>query len=145
MLFGQLRKLCSMKKYILIYMMLNLIFILFQIRYFVLACTHNATTLFKITFVLSVLIYVAALAIFIKHNDQSWNGFIIVQSTIISFTMIIIILIAVGVDINLGIFYFTSFPIIIIGVIGFYKNRDKINISFILWGVFSLVWASNLY
>lgn len=68
-----------------------------------------------------------------------------VQIILILLTMMIIVLITFGIDINLGVFYFTSLPIIMIGVLGFYKNRNKTNISFILWGVFSFVWANNLY
>ncbi|MCI9598268.1 MAG: hypothetical protein HFE75_13420 [Firmicutes bacterium] len=135
-----------MRKGINIIILVNLMFIIAQLRYFSLAIPHAQTHLFMVGFIVSMALYAVSLVIFIKfYNTTNWGKIELIALINVILSMTCIAFLGNGMDIHMGLIGYMGIASILLGGIGIGKNRSKISLSFVVWGFFIFGWTDNWY
>ena len=137
-----------MKKFIIVAILINLILIISQIKLAIWMNNDGWDMWFMVLFLIDIIIYIFAVKLFINSHICSWDWIKRSQIIIVALSIIRILMINFEVYIPLDlldILNYTCYINIILGIIGFIKTRDKIHLSFILWGFYTIIWMISLY
>ncbi|MCB6992685.1 hypothetical protein LI177_04190 [bacterium 210820-DFI.6.37] len=134
-----------MHKVKFITLLINAIFLIDQLRFFHVANENAPTDRFAFGFILCGILYAVALWIFCRFHTNTWKKLEILSGVIVLISMTLISLIANGIDVSMPAAGNIGYIILILGIIGYFKNRDKTYVSFIFWGIFVLLWTANWY
>lgn len=136
---------CSMNKFIISTLMISFIFWACQVRYFLIANKTAPTSLFAAGFLVCVLLYLIAFFLFIKFQNQLWTNIEVISVIVVLISMLLLSLTAAGIDVSMRIIEVTGYISVLLGIIGACKNKHKVDVTFIIWGVFILIWVTNWY
>lgn len=135
-----------MRKGITIIILVNLIFIIAQLRYFSLAIPYAQTHLFMEGFIVDMALYAISLVIFIKFYDTTnWGKVELIAVINIILSMACVVLLGNGMDVHMGLIGYMGIASILLGGIGIGKDGCKISLSFVVWGFFIFGWTDNWY
>lgn len=137
----------------LIFCALLLIGIVFFIKQFLLLMIVIISTdtpgLYLMTFILSIILFFGSFYYLVKHlmikNLVPLKNLELITILAMLVSVILLLSLCASVPYFFGISYYSSFVIIALGIAGLIKYKTKINIAFILWGVYVLVWFNNFY
>lgn len=135
-----------MRKGIIIIILVNLIFIIAQLRYFSLAISYAQTHLFMVGFIVNMVLYAISLVIFIKFYDTTnWGKVELLAVINVILSMVCIAFLGNGMDVHMGLIGYMGIASILLGGIGIGKDGCKISLSFVVWGFFIFGWTDNWY
>lgn len=123
----------------------SLIFFIDQLYYCRMVIKNIDTYLFALFFIFCIVLFALALLIFLKYCPKTLNRLELSSALVILFSMLFISLIANGIDSFISITNYIGYAVILLGVVGYFKNRHKINLSFMVWGLSIILWLCNLY
>ena len=125
--------------------LISLIFFINQLNYFCMVIKNLDTYLFIVLFIFCIVLFAIALLLLLKYCPNTLNRLELSSAFIILFSMLFISLISNGINSFVPITNYMGYAAILLGGIGYFKNRHRINLSFLLWGVSSILWLCNLY
>ena len=134
-----------MKKWMVITLVVNLIFLINQFHYFFEVNPYAPTAVFAVGFFISIFLYLTALFFFIKFHRGAWKKLDLAATAVSLLSMGAISLIGAGIDVSMGVAGYSAYGSILLGIIGWGKYRQKWYAAFLLYGIFALLWTANWY
>ncbi len=133
------------KKLFIITVLISLLFFINQLKYYFIVMKNIETYAFPMFFILGIILFAIALFIFLKYCPKTFNRLELASTFTIVISMLFISLIAKGITPLIPITNYIGYAAFLSGGIGYFKTKHKMDLSFIVWGLFILLWLVNLY
>lgn len=132
------------KNFYIITILICFIFICNQINYFRILNINALTNRFDLWIYIFMGLFV--LSLFLKYGTKSFNRLENTSFIISLISMASISFIANNIFlVSLLLTCFLGYANIILGIVGLWKYKHKVNLSFLIWGIFVLKWTYNFY
>lgn len=125
--------------------LIGLIFFTDQLSYFFLVLENLETYMYVVIFAICMVLFAISFFTFLKHCPQRLNKMELALVIIVLLSMVFISFIVREVSVFIVLTNYLGDLIFLLGVIGYFQSRHKINLSFILWGLSVFLWRGNLY
>ena len=127
----------------------SLIFLGYQLRLFFMAMEKKQALVlgntFVMFFVICIFLFAIALFVFLKYGGQRLNPLEFVSLAFVLVSMFFITLNTNGIAANSTLLtHYMGYALVILSGIGCFKYKHRINLSFLAWGLFVILWSYYL-